>query len=72
MIRSQVVPIVIYNLFMGLFIPGIDMWGHVGGLIGGILTANMVGTIENKKYNISNIILLVVYMAFLIYLGIYR
>ena len=48
------------------------MWGHVGGLIGGILTANMVGTIENKKYNISNIILLVVYMAFLIYLGIYR
>ena len=72
MIKSQVVPIVIYNLFMGLFIPGIDMWGHVGGLIGGILTANMVGTIENKKYNISNIILLVVYMAFLIYLGIYR
>lgn len=72
MVRSQVVPIVIYNLFMGLFIPGIDMWGHVGGLIGGILTANMVGTIENKKYNISNIILLVVYMAFLIYLGIYR
>ena len=72
MIRSQVVPIVIYNLFMGLFIPGIDMWGHVGGLIGGILTANMVGTIENKKYNISNIVLLVVYMAFLIYLGIYR
>lgn len=72
MIRSQVVPIVIYNLFMGLFIPGIDMWGHVGGLIGGILTANMVGTIENKKYNVSNIVLLVVYMAFLIYLGIYR
>lgn len=72
MIRSQIVPIVIYNLFMGLFIPGIDMWGHVGGLIGGILTANMVGTIENKKYNVSNIILLVVYMAFLIYLGIYR
>ena len=72
MIRSQIVPIVIYNLFMGLFIPGIDMWGHVGGLIGGILTANMVGTIKNKKYNISNIVLLVVYMAFLIYLGIYR
>lgn len=72
MVRSQVVPIVIYNLFMGLFIPGIDMWGHVGGLIGGILTANMVGTIENKKYSISNIVLLVVYVAFLIYLGIYR
>lgn len=72
MIRSQIVPIVIYNLLIGFFIPGIDMWGHVGGLIGGILTANMLGTIENKKYNISNILLFVVYFAFLIYLGIYR
>ena len=71
-VRSQVLPVVIYNLLMGLFIPGIDMWGHVGGLIGGILTANMLGTIENKKYNVSNIILFVIYFAFLIYLGIYR
>ena len=71
-VKSQVLPVVIYNLLMGLFIPGIDMWGHVGGLIGGILTANMLGTIENKKYNVSNIILFVIYFAFLIYLGIYR
>lgn len=72
MIRSQIVPIVVYNLLMGLFIPGIDMWGHVGGLLGGILTANMLGTIENKKYNISSILLFVIYFAFLVYLGIYR
>ena len=72
MIRSQIVPIVVYNLLMGLFIPGIDMWGHVGGLLGGILTANMLGTIENKKYNISSILLFVIYFVFLIYLGIYR
>lgn len=71
MIRSQIVPIVVYNLLIGFFIPGIDMWGHVGGLIGGILTANMLGTIENKKYNVSNIVLLVLYFAFLVYLGIY-
>ena len=44
----------------------------IAGLIGGILTANMLGTIENKKYNVSNIILFVIYFAFLIYLGIYR
>ena len=72
MIRSQIVPVVVYNLLMGLFIPGIDMWGHVGGLLGGILTANMLGTIEDKKYNISSILLFVIYFAFLIYLGIYR
>ena len=72
MIRSQIVPIVIYNLLIGLFIPGIDMWGHFGGLIGGIITSNMLGTIENKKYSLTNIILFVIYFGFLIYLGILR
>lgn len=71
-IKSQIVPIVIYNLLMGLFIPNIDMWGHVGGLIGGIITAYTLGTIENKKYNISNICLLLIYMGFIIYLAIFR
>ena len=67
-IKSQIVPIVIYNLVMGFFIPGIDMWGHIGGLIGGIISAKMLGTIENKKYNFGDILLLGIYVAFLIYL----
>ena len=71
-IRSQIVPIVIYNLLMGFFIPGIDVSGHVGGLLGGLIVSNMLGTIENKKYNISNIMLFVIYFGFLIYLGIFR
>ena len=71
-IRSQILPIVIYNLLIGFFISGIDMWGHVGGLIGGIITTYALGTIENKKYNFSNILLLVIYLGFLIYLGIFR
>ena len=72
LVRSQIVPIVLYNLIMGFFIPGIDMWGHVGGLIGGIIAANMLGTIENKRYNSMNILLFIIYFAFLIYLGIFR
>ena len=71
-IKSQILPIVIYNLLIGFFISGIDMWGHVGGLIGGIITAYMLGTIENKKYNISNILLFIIYFSFLIYLGLFR
>ena len=69
MIRSQIVPVVLYNLVMGFFIPGIDMWGHIGGLVGGFIIANMIGTIENKKYGINNIIICVLYYAFLIYLA---
>lgn len=71
-IRSQILPIIIYNLFIGFFIPGIDVWGHVGGLIGGLITAYMLGTIENKKYNISNILLFLLYFIFLIYLSLFR
>lgn len=71
-IRSQILPIVIYNLVIGFFISGIDMWGHVGGLIGGILASYMLGTIENKKYNFSNILVFIIYFGFLIYLGIFR
>jgi len=71
-IKSQIIPIVAYNLLMGFFIPGIDMWGHIGGLIGGILTANMLGTIENKKYSFSNILVVIIYYIFLIYLGVFR
>lgn len=72
MIRSQIVPIVLYNLLMGFFIPGIDMWGHIGGLIGGVIAAKTLGTIENKKYNSSDIVLFIIYFIFLIYLGLFR
>ena len=71
-IKSQILPIVVYNLFIGFFIPGIDMWGHIGGLIGGLITAYMLGTIENKEYNISNILLFIIYFGFLIYLSLFQ
>ena len=71
-IKSQIVPIVIYNLLMGFFIPGIDMWGHIGGLIGGVIVANMFGTIENKKYNFNNVLIFTIYFGFLIYLALFR
>lgn len=71
-IRSQILPIVIYNLLLGFFISGIDMWGHIGGLIGGLITSYMLGTIENKKYNLSNILLFMIYLVFLIYLGLFK
>lgn len=70
-VKSQVLPIVIYNLLLGFIIPGIDIWGHIGGLIGGIITANMLGTIENKKYNYVNILLFIMYIGFIIYFGIF-
>jgi len=71
-IKSQVLPVVVYNLVIGFFISGIDIWGHVGGFIGGLLVARMLGTIENKKYSISDCLLFLMYFGFLIYFSLFR
>ena len=71
MVKSQILPAILINLAISV-LPGIDLWGHVGGLIGGIITAKMVGTIENKKYDPMNICLFTMYIIFLVYLGLFR
>ena len=70
-IKSQILPAILINLAIS-FMPGIDLWGHVGGLIGGVITAKMVGTIDTKKYDMMNICLFIMYFAFIIYLGLFR
>jgi rhomboid protease GluP len=35
----NIISLVAINLFLGLSIPSVDMWGHVGGLLGGLLFA---------------------------------
>jgi rhomboid protease GluP len=45
---SQVVMIAVVNLIIGLT-PGIDNWGHVGGLIGGTLFAWFGGPLLQKQ-----------------------
>jgi rhomboid protease GluP len=39
---QQIIAVAVINLLIGLS-PGIDNWGHVGGLIGGTLFALMAG-----------------------------
>lgn len=71
-VRSQILPLVIYNLLIGFFVTYIDVSAHIGGLIGGLLVSKMLGTIENKKYNLSDIILFLMYFIFLIYFSLFR
>jgi rhomboid protease GluP len=48
----------VIGLFIfGLLIPGINNWGHGGGLIGGALLGVVMGYQENKKENITHKIL---------------
>ena len=70
-LKSQIIPLIVLNLIIGFVSPGIDNYGHIGGLIGGVLTTYAVGV----KYKsgafekINGWILLFIYLVFLIYMA---
>lgn len=45
-----------FNLFYGFVNPGIDNWGHIGGLIGGYLVGNAVGLYKEPILQLRKII----------------
>ena len=70
LLRSQVVPVILLNLVIGLVIPGIDVSAHLGGLIGGILISMAIGIGDKGRRSdqINGIIVYVLMMAFMIYM----
>lgn len=48
---SSLIQIIVINLFIGLSIKNIDNFGHIGGLIGGILVGYIIYKTANKKIN---------------------
>ena len=70
-IKSQIVPLLIINLFIGLTIPNIGLAAHLGGLIGGFLVAMAVGVkYKSTKSDIINgYIMTIIFTVFLLYLN---
>ena len=58
------------NLFYGFVQPGIDNWGHIGGLMGGFLIGNAVGLYKEKKTGIK-MLLIWVLIALIFALGLW-
>lgn len=71
--KSNIVPVIFLNLLIGFLIPGIDYFGHIGGLIGGVLISMALGLkYKDKKMDrINGTILSILFLVFLIYLGIF-
>lgn len=72
-ILNKVLPVIIFNLVIGFMISGIDNFAHIGGLIGGLLVSMALGinSKDKKSEKINGIILTVIFIAFLVYLGIF-
>lgn len=69
-IKTQIIPVILFNLIIGFMMPGIDNGAHIGGLIGGYLATMAIG-IKNKsekKDMINGWIVLILYLVFLSYI----
>ncbi len=74
LLRSQIVPVIVINLFIGFLIPGIDISAHIGGLIGGILTSMFIGIGDKGRRSdeINGLVVLILMILFMIYLVFFR
>lgn len=69
-LKNQIIPILLLNLFLSFAVPGIDAAGHIGGLAGGFLATIAVG-IERKtkkSESINGLICFLILCAFLVFL----
>lgn len=71
MLARQFMVLIILNLGFDLFSSGIDIWGHLGGLVAGFLASYMVGIpnlgkIPNSKRILSTVALIVIYGVLLV------
>ncbi|MFA7515244.1 MAG: rhomboid family intramembrane serine protease, partial [Bacilli bacterium] len=69
--QTQIVPLIIINLFLGFIIPGIDNAAHIGGLIGGISMASALGVKYKSSFTerLNGIIICVGIFVFLLYMA---
>lgn len=73
-LKSQIVPVIVLNLAIGFILPGIDVFAHIGGLVGGIFATMAVG-INSKESNsdkINGAVCLLLLIAALAYILFFR
>ena len=69
-IKSQILPLIILNLLLGL-LPGIDNFAHIGGLLGGTIISIGVGVKDKSSTfeKINGLIISGIFLAFAIYMA---
>ncbi len=70
-LRSQIIPLILFNLMYGFLVPGIDNAAHVGGLLGGILMTSALGVRykSSKTEQTNGIIITTIFTLFLCYMA---
>jgi membrane associated rhomboid family serine protease len=74
MLRIEIVPLILFNLLIGMLVGSINLSAHIGGLVSAILLSNMVGveSKSTKETRINGLILTLIFTSFLIYMVYFR
>ena len=70
-IKSQIIPLIVFNLVLGFVMSGVDNSAHIGGLIGGSLATVALG-IKDKITNferMNGLITTIIFFAFAIFMA---
>ena len=72
-IKSQIIPLIVVNLFIGALVDDINLIAHIGGLIGGILVSKAVGVRYKSSLSdrVNGIIMCIIFILFLLYMILY-
>lgn len=70
-VKSQIIPLIVTNLVIGLISPGIDNYAHIGGLLGGMLISIALGVKDKSTLfeKINGFVVTGVFLAFAIYMA---
>lgn len=70
-IRSQIIPLLVINIFIGLAIPNVGLAAHLGGLIGGFLVSMAVGVKYKSTTSdiINGCVMTTIFVGFLLYMN---
>lgn len=73
-LKSQIIPLIVLNLGIGFMFSGVDNASHIGGLLGGFFATVCVGLKHKTSWfeRINGYIILIIYILFLWYIGIFR
>ena len=71
-LRKEILPVIIINLLLGFVLTGVNMYAHIGGLIGGIIISSALGikyksTSFEKTNGFIASSILVVALSYLVY-----
>jgi len=69
-LKSQIIPLIIFNLLIGFISNGIDNYAHIGGLIGGALATMWLGVKykSTKTEMVNGFVVLSILIGFLVFM----